>query len=101
MRRYFGPIYLLACQIVVRSGATLSIQAGVTIYATPEDTAGNAPAIIVEKGGFIVADGTAAAPITFTALNADRTYAPHRFDRAPYGIQAAFVLHTLHSSPRS
>ena len=74
-RRYFGPIYLLACQIVVRAGATLSIQPDVTIHATPEDTAGRTPAIIVEKGGTIVADGTASAPITFTALNADRTCA--------------------------
>ena len=64
-----GPIYVMTCQIFVKSGATLTIGAGTTIYATPVDTTGVAPALIVEQGGKIVADGTADAPITFTALN--------------------------------
>jgi hypothetical protein len=41
---YFGPIYVLACQVHVKAGATLSIQAGVTIYATPEGEAPRLPA---------------------------------------------------------
>ena len=39
---YVGPIYVLSCQVYVKPGATLSIQAGVTIYATPKDENGNA-----------------------------------------------------------
>ena len=37
------------------------------------DTSGKAPALIVEKGGLLVADGRAEAPITFTALNPETT----------------------------
>ena len=49
----------------------LVIEKGTTVYATKTD--GNvAPAIIVEKGGLIIADGTADAPITFTALDSEQ-----------------------------
>ena len=66
-----GQFYILSCQLVVPAGNTLVISAGVTIYATPDSLEGafKPPAIIVEKGGFLIADGTAEAPITFTALN--------------------------------
>ena len=39
-----NEIYVLACQVHVKAGATLSIQAGVTIYATPEGEAPRLPA---------------------------------------------------------
>ena len=64
-----GAIYVLSCQTFVRPGATLSIAPGVTIYATPRDSNGLAPALVVDRGATIVADGTAEAPITFTAIN--------------------------------
>jgi hypothetical protein len=64
-----GPLYILSCQLFVPAGITLSIAPGITIYATPTAVGGNAPALIVERDGTLIADGTAAAPITFTALN--------------------------------
>ena len=51
---------------------TITIEKGTTIYATPTGADGVAPAIVVEKGGLIIADGTAKHPITFTALDADQ-----------------------------
>ena len=53
----------------MKDGATLTIPPGTTIYATPADGAGNAPALVIEQGGKIMAEGTENSPITFTALN--------------------------------
>ena len=70
--------YILTCQTFVKSGATLTIPSGTTIYATPTshetavfngETFNTAPALVVERGAKIYAEGTAARPITFTALN--------------------------------
>ncbi|KOO52788.1 lipoprotein, partial [Chrysochromulina tobinii] len=67
---YRGALYVLTCQVFVPSGITLAIQAGVTIYASPVASGGGgAPALIIEKGGFLLAEGTATSPITFTAFN--------------------------------
>ncbi len=61
---------MLTSQTFVPSGITLAIQAGVTIYASPVAAdGGGAPALIIEKGGRILALGTSIAPITFTAFN--------------------------------
>jgi hypothetical protein len=61
---------VLTSQTFVPSGITLAIQAGVTIYASPVAAdGGGAPALIIEKGGRILALGTSIAPITFTAFN--------------------------------
>ena len=68
-----GPLYVMTCQVFVKSGVTLRIDAGVTIYATPTSEQGVAPALIVEQGGMLVADGTEQSPITFTALNPEVT----------------------------
>ena len=67
-----GNIYILACQIFVKNGATLSIGAGVTVSSIMRGIDGKAPAIIVERGANIVAEGSADAPITFTALNPEK-----------------------------
>ncbi|CAD7699375.1 unnamed protein product [Ostreobium quekettii] len=64
-------VYLLTDQVFVKDGATLTIQAGTTIFAYSDNGAGKAPALVVERGGQIMAEGNADAPITFTsALNA-------------------------------
>jgi hypothetical protein len=55
--------YLLRGAVFVEQGATLTIQAGTTVvgeFATQGT-------LIVSRGGRIVADGTAAAPIVFTS----------------------------------
>lgn len=59
-----GIEYTLTGALFVKSGATLTIDAGVTVKAL---AGGTDVYIIVERGGRIVADGTAASPITFTS----------------------------------
>ena len=52
-------------KVVVRDGGTLTIEAGTIIKA--EDGQGvDATALVIAKGGNIVADGTAESPIVFT-----------------------------------
>ena len=65
--------YVLTCQVFVTSNAILSVEAGATIYAAPVDASGVAPALVVEKGGMVLADGAETAPITFTALNPEQS----------------------------
>jgi hypothetical protein len=59
-------IYYLQGRVVVASGVTLTINAGAIIKGR-QGTETNASAIVVAKGGRIVANGTAAAPIIFTS----------------------------------
>ena len=60
--------HLLTGQTFVKSGATLTIEAGTTIKSNEDDGAGLAPALVIEKGAMIMAVGTADAPITFTTV---------------------------------
>lgn len=55
--------YTISGAVVVKDGATLTIPAGMTIKA--KEGFGNY--LLVERGGKIMAEGTAEAPITFTA----------------------------------
>lgn len=59
--------YSLACQLRVKNGASLTIDAGSTIVALDASTVAVPPAIVVESGGRIIANGTADEHITFTA----------------------------------
>jgi hypothetical protein len=59
---------LLTGQTFVKSGATLTIEAGATIYSRADDGAGLAPALVIERGAKIIANGHAGAPITFTSV---------------------------------
>jgi hypothetical protein len=59
---------LLTGQAFVKSGATLTIEAGATIYSRADDGAGLAPALVIERGAKIIANGHASAPITFTSV---------------------------------
>ena len=65
-------VHVMSCQTFVHSGARLSIEAGTTIFANPDGMTGTGdtltpPTLIVLKGAQIDAQGTAAAPITFTS----------------------------------
>ena len=58
-------IYELSGRVVVPSGVTLTIEAGTVIKAYPGQEA-NACALIVARGGKLMAEGTSAEPIIFT-----------------------------------
>ncbi|MFY7666276.1 hypothetical protein [Flavobacterium sp.] len=62
--------YNLKGAVVVKSGATLTIEAGTTFTVTAADQAIGANYLIVEQGGKLIAEGTASAPIVFTAESA-------------------------------
>ncbi len=70
-------IYLLDNKIYVPAGKTLTIMPGTVIKGTPTGTTLAANAILVQRGGKIIADGTASCPIVFTAQAdpMDGTYA--------------------------
>lgn len=60
-------IYELKGKVIVKSGYTLTIEAG-TIIKGQEGTDVNATALIVERGAKINANGTASKPIIFTSI---------------------------------
>ena len=58
-------VYELTGRVVVPSGVTLTIEAGTVVKAYPGQEA-NACALIVARGGKLMAEGTSAEPIIFT-----------------------------------
>lgn len=62
-----GDYILLTGQTFVDSGVTLTLNPGVTVEALPDDGEGLAPCLVIKRGGTIMAEGTAANPITFTS----------------------------------
>jgi hypothetical protein len=62
-----GKVYVLAGRIAVTSGATLTIQPG-TIVKGEVGTGPNATALIIARGGKLLANGTASSPIIFTSV---------------------------------
>jgi hypothetical protein len=59
--------YELAGRIAVVDGATLTIEAG-TVIKGQGGTGANATALLVARGGKIMAEGTATSPIIFTTI---------------------------------
>jgi len=62
-----GKVYVLTSRIAVESGATLTIQPGVIVKGEA-GTGANATALLVARGGTIMAVGNADAPIIFTSI---------------------------------
>lgn len=60
-------IYVLAGKVVVNDGVTLTINKG-TIIKGAEGQGSLASALVVDQGGILIADGTAAEPIIFTSI---------------------------------
>ena len=63
-----GNEYILNGALFVKDGATLTIEAGVTVKAL---AGGTDVYILVEKGGRIIANGSATSPIKFTSSAAN------------------------------
>jgi hypothetical protein len=62
-----GKVYVLESRIAVVSGATLTIEPGVIVKGQA-GTGANATALLIARGGKIMAEGTADAPIIFTSV---------------------------------
>jgi len=62
-----GKIYILESRIAVEPGATLTIQPGVVVKGEA-GTGANATVLLVARGGKLMAEGTADAPIIFTTI---------------------------------
>lgn len=64
---YADTVYQLAGRIAVEEGATLTIQPG-TIIKGEAGTGANATALLIARGGKLIAEGTASLPIIFTSV---------------------------------
>ncbi|MBN2281747.1 MAG: T9SS C-terminal target domain-containing protein, partial [Candidatus Marinimicrobia bacterium] len=64
---YANQDYLLVGQTFVKSGVTLTIEPGTIIKSNADDGTGLAPALVIERGAKIIANGTVDKPITFTS----------------------------------
>jgi len=62
--------YVLTCQWFIRTGAVLTLEPGVTIKSS-EDQSGRSPAIVIQKGAKILADCTVTQPCTFSSTVAE------------------------------
>ncbi|MFU8842733.1 MAG: hypothetical protein ACNA7V_02880 [Bacteroidales bacterium] len=62
-----GNVYVLAGRITVVNGVTLTIEPGVIVKGQA-GTGANATALLVARGGMLMAEGTAEAPIIFTSI---------------------------------
>ncbi|WP_107039436.1 hypothetical protein [Brumimicrobium mesophilum] len=60
-------VYVLNTRVTVTTGATLTIEPG-TIIKGEVGTGPNATALIIARGGKIMAEGTATSPIIFTTI---------------------------------
>ena len=60
-------VYQLAGRITVTDGVTLTIEPG-TIIKGEAGTGANATALLVARGGMLMAEGTATSPIIFTSV---------------------------------
>ena len=85
-------VYILAANVIVKSGVTLVIEPGTLIRAERNslkvDTGTEAPAnpadvgaIVVARGGKLIANGTADAPIIFTSI--DDPHVPGGYETIP------------------
>lgn len=62
-----GNVYVLGGRITVLEGATLTIEPGVIVKGQA-GTGVNATALLIARGGKLMAEGTASEPIIFTSL---------------------------------
>ena len=94
--------YVLSGLVFVEDGETLTIEPGTVIKGKPGDGA-DASALIVARGGRILAEGTARAPIVFTAedddVNDAEDYGPT--DRGLWGGLIILGRSTLNSPAAS
>lgn len=94
-------IYYLDGKVVVSAGVTLTIEAG-TIIKGRQGNESLASALVVARGGMIMAEGTASSPIIFTSELDDITYGEKvgtNLDRTDNELWGGVVI--LGSAPSS
>ncbi|MDW3211926.1 MAG: hypothetical protein R8N23_18795 [Reichenbachiella sp.] len=64
-------VFVLDKRVIVKSGATLTITAGTIIKGNSELSGANAAVLMVARGGKLMAEGTAEAPIIMTSTDDD------------------------------
>lgn len=62
-----GKVYVLQTRVTVVDGVTLTIEPGVVVKGEA-GTGANATALLIARGGKLMAEGTADAPIIFTSV---------------------------------
>ncbi|MFO7932782.1 MAG: T9SS type A sorting domain-containing protein [Bacteroidales bacterium] len=77
-------VYILDGFVFVNDGQTLTIEAGTVIKGKPGQEE-NASALIVARGGQLIAEGTASDPIIFTAEADDLAGSVNQLDRGLWG----------------
>ncbi len=85
-----GNTYILSGLVFVEDGETLTIEPGTVIKGLPGDGA-NASALVVARGGKIYAEGTAEAPIVFTA-EADDVADPEDYGASDRGLWGGLIV---------
>ncbi|SMD33725.1 hypothetical protein SAMN04488029_1629 [Reichenbachiella faecimaris] len=64
-------IYVLKTRVTVLDGATLTIEAGTVVKGDASLSGANAAVLMIAKGGKLMAEGTATAPIIMTSTDDD------------------------------
>lgn len=84
-------VYLLQGYVRVDNGETLTIEAGTVVLA---DTGAleNASALIIERNGTILAEGTASEPIIFTSLLDDTNNPDDLLDKQTIGLWGGIII---------
>ncbi len=70
---YADTVYQLGGRITVTAGATLTIEPG-TVIKGEAGTGANATALLIARGGKLMAEGTASLPIIFTTVADEITH---------------------------
>ena len=70
---YADTVYQLGRRITVTAGATLTIEPG-TVIKGEAGTGANATALLIARGGKLMAEGTASMPIIFTTVADEITH---------------------------
>jgi len=88
-----GQVYLIDGEVYVDNGVTLTIPAGTILKGRQTPSAGNgvASVLVVQRGARLVASGTAAQPIIFTA-EADDVTDPFDTNESQRGLWGGVVI---------
>ncbi|MEO6245585.1 MAG: hypothetical protein ABIQ12_09120 [Opitutaceae bacterium] len=85
-------VYLLDSKVFVESGATLTIESGTVIKGRPKANPADATALVITRGAKIEANGTATAPIIFTAESDNLSVSAPNLTPSDRGLWGGVVI---------